>query len=227
MSLSHTPWRDRGPACLARIRDRTLSVFAVAILGAVLAPAAALADGRIAFVNQAEDGSSRTLTVGSDGTGLTEVTGGSDTAPTWSPEGDRIAFLRQIDHDGDGQGDSKEIFIVDADGTGLTRVTDNELHESAPDWSPDGTKIAYQRGGDIWVMNVDGTGDHQITSDSDFDYTPSWSPDGTRIAFDRDIGSQIAVHAVNTDGTGLTPMTSLETCTTRRRPGRPTAAAWR
>jgi TolB protein len=176
------------------------------IAGAALAPAAALADGRIAFTNFAEDGSQKILTVGADGTGLMEVTSsltGFDTDPTWSPDGDRLAFTRRVDHDGNGAVDSNEIFIVDADGGNLTQVTHNGVYEMFPDWSPDGTKIAFTRSdnGNIHVVNIADERETQVTRDDAFDYNADWSPDGTRIAFDRYVGGY-AAHVVNADGTG-------------------------
>src|SRR6266508_4878063 len=43
----------------------------------------------------------------------------SDAFPTWSPDGQRIAFYS--DRDGNG-----EIYVMNADGSGLTRLTDND-----------------------------------------------------------------------------------------------------
>ena len=61
-----------------------------------------------------------------------------------------------------------------------------------PDWSPDGSLIAWARAGtgdyDIWVMHADGTNQTQLTTDVGFDGYPSWSPDGTKIAFARSRG---------------------------------------
>ena len=54
---------------------------------------------------------------------------------------------------------------------------------SSPDWSPDGSLIAYAAGGDIVVMNSDGTDPHTITTDPADDFGPAWSPDSTQIAF--------------------------------------------
>jgi Tol biopolymer transport system component len=59
--------------------------------------------------------------------------------------------------------------------------------DQVPDWSPDGSTIAYvvnvpgRRGGDIWTTNADGTNPHPITAGLDL-LGAAWSPDGTKIA---------------------------------------------
>ena len=57
-----------------------------------------------------------------------------------------------------------------------------------PDWSPDGSKIAFdsrQNGYlDIWVMNADGSEPGKLTNGEAEYYTPVWSPDGTKMAFE-------------------------------------------
>ncbi len=87
-----------------------------------------------------------------------------------------------------------DLFTVDPDGGKLKRLTDNKLFEYAPAWSPDGRRIAFQRGtsplfGRIYVMRADGKRAHAVTPrprgrlSTGADYDPAWSPNGRRIAF--------------------------------------------
>ena len=97
----------------------------------------------------------------------------------------------------DGGGHS-QVFTIRPDGGAVRRLTSVTRHQSAraPDWSPDGQKIAYQSnqsgGFGIWVMNANGSHQTQLTdppadsSAAEFeDALPSWSPDGERIVFSR------------------------------------------
>jgi TolB protein len=51
---------------------------------------------------------------------------------------------------------------MNADGSGLTRLTNNPADDRMPDWSPDGTCIAFHSNRDgneeIYIMNADGSG---------------------------------------------------------------------
>ena len=110
----------------------------------------------------------------------------SVSSPAISPDGSQIVFSRGwIDKLKD-QGRSN-IWIVDAAGTRLRELTRGSWRDSAPVWSPDGTRIAFQRRKeqnlDIWVMGADGSNPVQLTDHPEPDYLPSWTPDGARITF--------------------------------------------
>ena len=50
-----------------------------------------------------------------------------------------------------------EIYMMNRDGSGQTRLTNNTAFDSLPEWSPDGTRIAFHRlgvGADIYVMTA-------------------------------------------------------------------------
>lgn len=86
-----------------------------------------------------------------------------------------------------------DICVIEPDGSGLTNISNTpdfgagSFVEGTPEWSADGTKIAFRRGGGaqgIYVMDADGTNVVQLTSGPDTE--PTWSPDGSSIAFNRD-----------------------------------------
>lgn len=70
-------------------------------------------------------------------------------APSWSPHGTKLAFVR-----GFGSG-RPGIYLVRRDGSGLRRLT---RRGGEPVWSPDGKWIAFVRYGDLYVIRTDGQG---------------------------------------------------------------------
>jgi serine/threonine-protein kinase len=83
-----------------------------------------------------------------------------------------------------------------------------------PDWSPDGSRIAFsggsETGSDLYVVRSDGTGVTLLTGGPGDEYQPAWSPDGSRIAFafddlgDPDFRSGVAI--MNPDGSARTDL---------------------
>lgn len=126
-------------------------------------------------------------TARADGTDLRNLTSdiALDTMPVWSPDGKYIAFISDRTFDPNGyveQGDSFELYVMNADGTHVQRLTTNEKSEVLPAWSPDSRKIAFVYNHNLYIINADGTGLNQIThSSSDYVYSPVWLGNGKEI----------------------------------------------
>jgi TolB protein len=116
--------------------------------------------------------------------------------PQWSPDGRRIAFtgwqvIRKLDLSEVVDVRTAEIWVVNANGRSRVRLTRNNVKDSYPAWSPDGSKIAFVQGGgtrpigarpgntnEIYVMNADGTGVTQLTHNRLAEGSPAWQPLG-------------------------------------------------
>lgn len=124
------------------------------------------------------------FTTNADGTGLRlvyDAPGVMDTAPAWSPDGDRIAFESSSNPTGENPEGDREIFTIGADGSGLAQLTRNAEHDEGPAFSPDGTMLVYSGGpddqrGDIKVMTLEGELITQLTTFAGRDESPDWQP---------------------------------------------------
>jgi len=100
--------------------------------------------------------------------------------PTWSPDGNQIAF--QSYRDG-----NFHIWKVNKDGSGLRQLTTGIYHDREPHWSPDGTSIVFSsdRSGnyDIWKLVLKNDSLAQLTVHPGNDYFPAFSTDGQSIAY--------------------------------------------
>jgi len=86
-------------------------------------------------------------------------------------------------------GDTREeIFTIGAQGQDLRRITDNELWDLYPSWSPDGSRIAFlsQRSDSlgIYVMQADGSQVKLLYDSSSHEADIDWV--GEQIAFTKD-----------------------------------------
>ena len=79
----------------------------------------------------------------------------ADWIPVWSPDGARIAFLRDRLS---GIYNVRDLHTIKPDGTGLTLLLSNIRIDTGSgnhmDWSPDGKKIAYGNANEFWVLDV-------------------------------------------------------------------------
>jgi Tol biopolymer transport system component len=130
---------------------------------------------------------------------------------TFPGENGKIAFASQRDAP---PGTTSEIYVMNADGSGQTNISNNPATDSHPDWSPDGTKIAFGTNRDgneeIYVMNADGSGQTRLTNTEPGvgDYYPDWSPDGTKITFMSTRDGNGEIYVMNADGSNPTRLTN-------------------
>jgi lysyl oxidase/WD40 repeat protein len=61
-------------------------------------------------------------------------------------------------------------------------------------YSPDGTLVAFVRGGDLWVANADGSGQRRLERTPNVvEYGPSWFPNGNAIAYSAQVEGKLQV----------------------------------
>ena len=138
---------------------------------------------RIAFAsNRAGDWD--IYVMNSDGSNPHNITNnpGTDSHPSWSPDGSKIAF--QSERDG-----NWEIYVMNSDGSEQTRITTDRGVDQSPVWSPDGTKIAFvsDRGGrhSVWTMSSeDGSDLEDITGSYVNSRWPAWGPRSRTLAYE-------------------------------------------
>ncbi len=158
-------------------------------------------DGRIVFHSTRaanEDHVFEVFIMDADGKNQTQLTteGGSAAYACGDSVNGTIVFNSNrpqpddIDVTGDGIPDPDfDIYTMDMDGSNVRNVTDNQIFDSGPKFSPDCRRISYNSsdaGGslDIYRINASGTGVRQLTNTPGvFDAFSAWSPDNTRILF--------------------------------------------
>jgi Tol biopolymer transport system component len=176
------------------------------------------ATGRLAVVSQ-RDRNVEVYALDGDGDDIVNLTRdlAVDTAPAWSPDGSRVAFVSERGVPaGDPAVRENRIYTMAADGSGLVALEVGERGEwRALAWSPDGHRLAgvlraRERGGTairtrLMTMTPSGAGLAQIGRPEVRDY--AWSPDGTRIAFEQNgnlhTASPIGAALVEVSLTGL------------------------
>jgi hypothetical protein len=118
----------------------------------------------------------------SDGTNVRQLTSNADfdSAPSWSPDGKRILFERALagTFTPGVEAQEKDVYVMRADGSHVRRLTDSPGLDEGPEFSPDGTKIAFSSSRDgqqeIYVIDADGSNPRRLTDNPARDESPDW-----------------------------------------------------
>jgi TolB protein len=101
---------------------------------------------------------------------------------------------------------------MNPDGSNLTRLTNNNLEDVLPAWSPDGATIAFaserHHNWDVYLMSPDGTDQRRLTRNAAPDQNPDWSPDGSRVVFESRRHRTWDLYSIGLDGSGLDRITT-------------------
>lgn len=122
-----------------------------------------------------------------------------------SPDGRRVVFVGSLDG-------LLDLYVMSADGSGLQPVTSDSAEDRNPTWTPDGSRLLFDRseinpGGRpvLMLMSADGSGRKQLRLDAS---GADWSPDGLRIAFTGS-GTLEGIYVMDHDGSDLTSLAGV------------------
>jgi hypothetical protein len=163
------------------------------------------------------DPSDGTTTAGFDSLErLTWVGGTQDSQPAVSPDGATVAFVRK-----DGSDVPTSLWLIDIDGTHERQVTRAPADVQSPEWSPDGSMIAFSaadepEGRALYTIRPDGS-DLQMLVGGQAVEGVTWSPDGASLVYssaDPTVpGASYDLWKVSLDGSApidLTPTAAID-----------------
>lgn len=178
------------------------------------------ANERIVFMSRADAPEGELYLLDKDGQ-ITRLTHNHrhENNPALSFDGGKIAF------NGGDEGNQLtwEIYVLDLATGEEMQLTDNNVLDAHPDWSPDGSSIVFgsfrdaegnpSGAADIFVMrSEDGGGLLRLTESPWEDNDPEWSPDGARIVFkstrNTQQGGREEIYIMNSDGSGPQRLTT-------------------
>lgn len=158
-------------------------------------------------------------TMNSDGSNLVNLTNNGtnweDYHPSWSPDGNKIAFFRSGDLFGENvEGGPGGLWVMDADGQNQQLVVALDMFRALGSavWSPDGQSLAYAAGldeaQDVWVVPVAGGDPVNVSNMTGKKTHISWSPDSQTLIFTNndDAADTLLIYIALPDGSDTHPL---------------------
>lgn len=181
--ITNTPEKDFGV-----VRAPSLSPFVIAL-------------------SRAEEHNGGTIwnIYGQGNSGLIQISDNhADFHPTFSPNGQRVAYMYKL-----GDWDPGQIMVVSVFGGASTVISGPAENCAYPTWNWVYDTIAYTRSvagrRNIVMRNPDGTNEVQLTF-SEFDIIdPCWSPDGKRLAYTSFFDGHYNLYVVDVSGILMVP----------------------
>lgn len=130
-------------------------------------------------------------------------------APSWSPDGQQIAFSTGQYFRVPGRAVG-EIGVINADGTNARTLVSDQSHNGFPSWSPDGKRLVYKKDDHLAFLSMADRSIIDLTPPgAQHDNFPQWSPKGDWILFasDREGAEEFKLFLIRPDGTHLRRLT--------------------
>jgi Tol biopolymer transport system component len=193
------------------MRRRSMLVAAAMIAATLIPPAGANPtasgrNGRIVFSRGGD-----IFSIRPDGTQRVRLTRSatSEGDAQWAPDGTSIFFIRYLNEE-----PWSALYVMRADGSGKRKVSGAfEGSIQHPEWSPDGTMIAYTDldisnpdaaapyPAAIHVIDVAASTDVALTTMDSISAVPDWSPDSSQILFISARDGDEDIWVMDSDGT--------------------------
>ena len=119
---------------------------------------------------------------------------GINGAPSWSPDGKRLAVTLSFEGNAD-------IYVVDIESGQLRQITDSDAIDTEPVWSDDDTLVftSDRSGGpQLYQVSARGGRANRLTFEGNYNASATVSPDGSTIAFVHGASAGFQIAAIDT-----------------------------